>query len=427
MYIIYLFIYMFVFRRTIELLLNYFKNYLNVFWVETSLYWLSNFSNESTYKTDKRPMHCEIVDVWAERLMKISKKFSAKTLEKCELFFCATPKMSPPTISLGRPKDVQTCIPRFMNILPADYENYPCTWFTSRSLKNLKADLVEVPQQNIALSAGDAGHLIITSATNEEFNQHITNRNEIHNTIKFKTKANASPKIETAFRLYEKRENGLMIKLMKTIHLGVDSLRFARRLITKAQHVFFHMPRDNAGKIIVEKDNCGCLLVDIYVQKDGDAEVRLLAEVLAAEGLTLPILEEGVDEGIFKSMIDAKRRHVGLFELPAETRKFPFRPWDIREGDKPSKNLKTTGENFRIFRTVDSLYVTEALLYAAPSTLNDSGFGLFLQPRAKKISAGSYLCTYATSWSTDQPSLEDSKFIFVILDNLRSIFKVSFS
>ncbi|XP_028410234.1 uncharacterized protein LOC114532839 [Dendronephthya gigantea] len=291
-------------------------------------------------------MHCETVDIWAERLMKISKKLSAKTLKKCESFFSATPKMSPPTISLARPKDVQTCTPRFMNILPSDYEDYPCTWLTSRSPKTLQAELVEVPRQNVALSAGDAGHLIISSAMNPEFNRHITNPNAIHDTIQFKTKANASPNVDTAFRLYGKHGNGFMIRPVKTIHSGVDSLRFARRVITEAQHVFFHMPRDNVGEVTVKKDEYGCLLLDIYVQRDEGAEIRLLAEVLAAEGLTVPVVEEGVDEGIFKSMIDAKRRHAGLFELPAETRKFPFRPWDIQQGENPLKNQEMTEKIF---------------------------------------------------------------------------------
>ncbi|XP_028410233.1 uncharacterized protein LOC114532838 [Dendronephthya gigantea] len=63
------------------------------------------------------------------------------------------------------------------------------------------------------------------------------------------------------------------------------------------------------------------------------------------------------------------------------------------------------------------MYATEALLYAAPSTLNDSGIGLFLHPRLRKISAGSYLCTYATSWSSYQPSEEDGSYVLEVAVN----------
>jgi hypothetical protein len=281
----------------------------------------------------------------------------------------------------------------------------------------LQNELVEVARENIAMLDGNTGHLIVTSSTNELLKPHVTHRSPLHDTILFKTKANCAPDVETAFRLYDECEGVVSMKYRRTINSGVESLRFTRRAITEASRVFFHMPKNEMGQLVVEKDESGCLLLDVYVKKEDNEnlELRLLQGIVAEGGHTLPVFGEG-HEAIFNSMKEAKRTKVGIFELPDETRKYPFRPCDRRQHVPAPTNIQqTTNESVKMFRMITSPYANESLVYPAPSTINGAGMGLFLRPRTTRVSAGSYLCTYSTSSMEERPSPESGKYCLIII------------
>ena len=74
------------------------------------------------------------------------------------------------------------------------------------------------------------------------------------------------------------------MKCRRTITSGVQSLRFARGAIAEASHVFFHMPKTEMGQLVVEKDERGCLLLNVYVQKQDNENLRLLQEIVPEGG-----------------------------------------------------------------------------------------------------------------------------------------------
>jgi hypothetical protein len=112
-------------------------------------------------KVEGRLLHCVQVEPWALMARQSSWGLSGTTLRNCEYFFASTPKMSPPMLSLATPTDVQACTRQYMNRylqgLPADYEDYPEQWLRYTPTKHLHAEMVEVSRE----LDGDSGHLVI--------------------------------------------------------------------------------------------------------------------------------------------------------------------------------------------------------------------------------------------------------------------------
>jgi hypothetical protein len=93
---------------------------------------------------------------------------------------------------------------RYLQGLPADYEDYPEQWLRYTPTKHLRAEMVEVSCELVAMLDGDSGHLVIDKETDEVLLRHITDRYRQHNTVHFLTRGNDVPELAIAFRLYGK-------------------------------------------------------------------------------------------------------------------------------------------------------------------------------------------------------------------------------
>ena len=186
----------------------------------------------------------------------------------------------------------------------------------------------------------------------------------------------------------------------------------AGNVIATASRVYFHFRCDSDGRPAPEKDKHGRVLVDIYVEiNDDDGHVLLLAEVVASQGHTFPILEGGLEYDVFHAMRQAKADKLGFFQLPSENRRFPFRPWDVRDDHvAASKEQPVNNDQLvKSFVMVESSLANEDLVYQAPSTIKNAGMGLFLCSRYTNLPAGSYLCKYSTTFTAERPSAESGK------------------
>ena len=370
-------------------------------------------------EVEGRPSHCVRVEPWAQTVRKFSRGLSGTTLRNCEYFFASTPKMSPPTLSLATPTDVQSCTRRYMNRylqgLPADYEDYPEQWLRCTPFKHIRAEMVEVSRDLVAMLDGDSGHLVIDKETDDVLLAHITHRYRQHNTIRFRTMGNDAPELATAFRLYgEHVGRSTRRQVLRTYHSGVESMRCARRILAISDRVFFRIHMDESGLPAHDLDKYNRLLVEIYVEENDGDECALLAERIAEEGHTFPILDGGLDKDVFDAMVRAKQARSGSFQLPHETRQFPFRPWDTRdESSTSTKEYSVDDDHITSFVMLKSPLANEGLVYVAPSTIPNAGMGLFLRPRQTSLPAGSYLCKYATSYTAERPTSEAGKSVVI--------------
>lgn len=373
-------------------------------------------------------MHCSSADVWAQVLRKYSRGLSATTFRNCEYFFASTPKMSPPTVSTATPTDVQALTRRYMRRFlrekPAG-DVYPSGWLDvgTRDPPN-DSELVEVPRDRVVMLDGDSGHVLLLDPIDPILASMATHTSSVHDTMRFRTRSNDAPELETAFRLYGEAAGSS--RPLETVHSGVESLRCARRIIARARHIYLHLPGEASGRgCAAKKDLYGRFLLDIWLQPEDGGPLRLLPEVLAECGHTVPILTGGLDKRIYDAMENARENRRGLFRLPEETRSYPCRPWDLRkennaamDEDHQCSAYATLQQHqprglvdvlVTFFRVISSTKKTEGLLYPAPSTIRGAGFGLFLRPRYDTIAAGSYLCTYATAWTQGRPYAEAGK------------------
>ena len=365
---------------------------------------------------EERPKHCGSVEPWAQVVRKCSRGLSVTSLRNCEYFFASTPKMSAPTLSMMTPTDVQSCTRRYMkryvDQLPADHEDYPSGWLRKSAGKHVSSEAIEVSPDHVIMMDGDSGHLVVDDDTDELLRPHVTHRYPFHDTIRFRSRSNDAPELRTAFKLYGEIEGTNRRKLLRTVHSGVESMRCARKVIATASRVYFHSRCDPDGRPAPEKDKYGRVLVDIYVQmNDDDGHILLLAEVVASQGHTFPILEGGLEYDVFHAMRQAKTDKLGFFQLPPESRRFPFRPWDVRDDQvAASKEQPVNNDQLvKSFVMVESSLANEGLVYQAPSTIKNAGMGLFLRPRYTNLPAGSYLCKYSTTFTAKRPSAESGK------------------
>lgn len=372
-------------------------------------------------------MHCASTDVWAQVLRKCSRGLSATTFRNCEYFFVSTPKMSPPTLSTATPTDVQALTRRYMKRFLKEKsagDDYPLGWLDvgTQDPPNVR-ELVEVPGDRVVMLDGDSGHVLLLDPIDPILASMVTHTSCVHDTMRFRTRSNDAPELETAFRLYGEAGSS---RPLDTVHSGVESLRCARRIIARARHVYLHLPGEASGRgCAAKKDLYGRFLLDIWLQPEDGGPLRLLPEVLAESGHTVPILTGGLDKRIYDAMVNARERRIGLFRLPDETRAYPCRPWDLRKENNAAMDEDhqcaddatlmrhqphgAVEEPVTFFRVISSTKATEGLVYPAPSTIRGAGFGLFLRPRYDTIAAGSYLCTYATEWTQRRPYAEAGK------------------
>jgi hypothetical protein len=56
---------------------------------------------------------------------------------------------------------------RYLQGLPADYEDYPEQWLRYTPTKHLRAEMVEASRELVAMLDGDSGHLVIDKETDE--------------------------------------------------------------------------------------------------------------------------------------------------------------------------------------------------------------------------------------------------------------------
>ena len=377
----------------------------------------SLFHNSAdTVDEEDRPVHCIKVEPWARSLAQRVSGLSNSSLMRCIAFFASTPPLSPPTLSLQVPTDVQACTSRYMARFVDDWcvdDEPPAAWLNGSRMNVPPADeLVEVPKQDVVMFDGDTGHLVLHPDSRDLLLSMSTHRTgDGERSVRFRTLGNDAPELETAFKLFSPRDEGSRSHMSSsTIHSGVESLRFARHVVNDAVRVFFHVPRDVRGRPLVLKDLYGRLLLDIWLQEAVDAPrgLFLLQHALARGGHTMPFYADGIDESIYRGMVQAKQDGLGIFRLPEETRRKPFRPWDVRK-TTPSctqDHVVTSTPTVHHFRYQRSSLVGEGLVYPGTSTLPGAGQGLFLRPRSKVVRRGDYLCTYATSWTPTPPGPE---------------------
>ena len=130
--------------------------------------------------------------------------------------------------------------------------------------------------------------------------------------------------------------------LPKTISHRVESLRYTRRIVAKAAHTFLHIERNETGEIVVEKDDSGCLLLDVYVQQTDLEDLRSLPAITVEAAHALPILDEGFDSNLCASVAKAKSSCLGLFDLPEFARKHSLQSVDNDQqlfDENSAKNL----------------------------------------------------------------------------------------
>jgi hypothetical protein len=104
-------------------------------------------------------------------------------------------------LSLATPTDVQACtrrcMIRYLQWFPADYEDYPEQWLRYTLTKLLRAEMVEVSRELVAMLDGDSGHLFIDKETDEVLLPHINPQYRQHNTVRFRMRGNNTYQKET--------------------------------------------------------------------------------------------------------------------------------------------------------------------------------------------------------------------------------------
>ena len=265
---------------------------------------------------------------------------------------------------------------------PMTTEDYPSGWLRKSAGKRVSSEVIGVSPDHVIMMDGDSGHLVVDDDTDKLLRPHVTHRYCFHDTIRFCSGSNDATELRTAFKLYREIEGTNRRKLLRTVHSRVESMRCAGNVIATASRVYFHFRCDSDGTPAPEKDKHGRVLVDIYVEmNDDDGHVLLLAEVVASQRHTFPILEGGLEYDAFHAMRQAKADKLGFFQLPSENRRFPFRPWDVRDDQVAASKEQPVNNDDQLVKSfvmVESSLANEDLVYQARSTIKNAGMGLFL-------------------------------------------------
>lgn len=386
----------------------------------------------------KRPMHCEDSESLVQLLRATFSGLGESSLQKAQQFYCSTGELSPPTVALAGPTDVQALTRRYMSSYMERRsltDNMPTTWHFSPTAKDGmqgQANWIEIPKSNLHFFDGDSGEVNLS----EECSDALKRLRTHHNVVRFRLNFHDAPEIDTAIRIYREKEGSNRKQTITTDSIGIRSLRAARELIFNATNVYFDISDHT------QSDMYKRLLVDIWLLDDNAVKSNF-AEELARMGCTYPFVNNCMHMGIYNAMLAAKEAERGMFALPDEVFASPFRPWEIRrhwkgkgeplpeiylryypvrnvdgetqpekkwrgrcdlpgldgeEDDEPSQS----SDQFQ-FRLVQSPLSVEALCYKAPSTIGkEAGDGLFLKRHHREILKGSYLCTYEASSRTEE-------------------------
>jgi hypothetical protein len=179
--------------------------------------------------------------------------------------------------------------------------------------------MVEASRELVAMLDGDSGHLVIDKETDEV-------RYRQHNTVRFRTRGNDMPELAIAFRLYGKHVGrSTRRQVLQTYHLGVESMRCAQRILATSHRIFFCIPMDESGLPAHDVDKHNRLLVDTYVEENEGDECISVAEHIAEEGhICFPTWTED-STGMCSKQWFTKQARSGSFQLPDETRQFPYK------------------------------------------------------------------------------------------------------
>ena len=193
---------------------------------------------------------------------------------------------------------------RYLQGLPADYEDYPEQWLRYTPTKHLRAEMVEVSRELVAMLDGDSGHLVIDKETDEVLLRHITHRYQPHHTVRFRTRGNDVPELAIVFRLYGKHVGrSTRRQVLQTYHSGVESMRCAQPILATSHCIFFCIPMDESGLPAHNVDKHNRLLVDTYVEENEGDECISVAQHIAEEGHMFPILDGGLNWDVFEAMV----------------------------------------------------------------------------------------------------------------------------
>ena len=409
-------------------------------WHMTYRYW-NNPSDRRVEapKLEQRPMHCNRSEIHAQYLRNKYKGLSAATLSKYYYFGNSTNPFSPPAISLGTPTKVyeaaNRCMKPFLDERKLD-DPIPSSWILPPTHEIERLNLVEVQRDNFHLYDGDSCEIHVDGDTDPAIATIRTGRNK----VSIRLPGQDAPETSHSVRIYRQADDepAASMHTFATRHIGIESLRAARRIVFEAKNIYVHVGRDRFGNSAVPIDFYGRRLIDVWLafddENNGETKVRLSSR-LAAIGYTMSFYATGIDKDIDDAMRSAKRAKRGIFNLPEELFCSPFRPWEFRHG------MKTNPSTYKEYRPIlnrpedpaiawkpaqrappveaddvwpesqdhDSFYFrmvpcplhAEALCFRAKSTLPDAGYGLFLKPHGP-IGRGTHLCLYS-----DQPTTKE--------------------
>ena len=383
-----------------------------------------------------RPRHCGSTEVIAQSLRAQFSGFSVSNLQRWYYFSAATPRFSPPTVSLASPTAVSATTVKYMEPYLQErklHDPVPSSWKIPTAIPT-EHDLLRVRKDFLHVCDADSCEITLSP---DDHDTDLANLATHGNTIRIRMPHSDSPETENAIRIYKQSQESVHLSTFLTRHIGIECLRAARQMVYEAANVFLQVKRDLRGRLSVPRDFYGRRLVHVLLQNSEGLKENL-AEKLASRGFTLSFYTTGIDLAIDTAMRKAIDEKKGIFTLPDEAFTYPYRPWDVRKlkttgqtgvydeyreilntpidpnlawiptessapldgGDEDGAvpNSETT-DNFYL-RIVPSKLYWESRCSVAQSTIQGAGRGLFLQPHEGDIPVGEHLCIYAERSAT---------------------------
>lgn len=238
--------------------------------------------------------------------------------------------------------------------------------------------------------------------------------------MRFRIKFHDAPEVWMAFRIYRVSEDGRRQPLL-TVNVGADALYAARKIVFQSHKVFLEVKRNPREEMYLDQDLYGRKLVNIWIQKEEGESLQPIAVILAKQGHTYQFLQHGYSREVARAVKLAEEEKIGLRSLPKTCRKFPMRPFEVRQEWKdpdqvptiynrdyvmPIEEIETANKSIRdiilkdpstmgyITRLIRSTLENEGLCFYQKSTIPGAGMGLFLRPRQRVISKGKLLCLH---------------------------------
>ena len=290
-----------------------------------------------------RPMHCEETEVSAQYIKRKFLGLSDSSLKKLFYLANSTPEFSPPAISLAPPTQVQESVTRYMESYLHERkltDPLPSSWRKTTEQPN-SDELVEIPKDQFHLYDGDSCEIHVPMSTqNRTLKRLVTHGRH----IRVRMLNHDAPEISDSVRIYKQAPDSIQLTPFITRHMGIESLRAARKAIFEAKAIFLQVPSDPRGNITKQLDVYRRLLADVWLQFDNDDNRYRLSTYLATGGYTYAFYSTGIDTSIWREMREAIKNKKGLFNLPEEIFCYPMRPWEIRRlqrDDVPEKDRET--------------------------------------------------------------------------------------